>query len=64
MYLAMHVHKYVHLSVCVCVCVLIPLIDEAIFQIIKSNRTYCARIVVSTTERTYSGEDDYNAKNK
>lgn len=60
MYLAMHVHKYVHLSVCV----FIPLIDEAIFQIIKSNRTHCARIVLSTTERTYSGEDDYNAKNK
>lgn len=36
-----------------CVYVFSPLIDEAIFQAIKSNRIYSTRIAVTTTERSY-----------
>lgn len=31
------------------------LIDEAIFQVIKLNRIYYTRIVVTITERSYNG---------
>lgn len=41
-----------------------PLTDEAIFQIIKSNRICSTRIGFTTTERLYSGENNYNAKSK
>lgn len=38
---------------CVCEYMFSPLIDEAIFQVIKSNRIYSTRIAVTTTERSY-----------
>lgn len=56
-----HIHTY---TCTLCVCVFSALTDEAIFQVIKSNRMYCSRIVVAKTERSYGGEDSYNAKDK
>lgn len=53
-----------YICACECVCVFSPLIDESIFQVIKSSRTFCTRIAVTTTERSYSGEENHNAKNK
>lgn len=57
-------HVYIYIYACEYVCVFSPLIDEAIFQVIKSSRTFCTRIVVTTTERSYSGEDNPSAENK
>lgn len=67
MFISIHIHTHNHLSmhvciyvpisiyVCMCVCeyVLSPLIDEAIFQVIKSKRIYSTRTAVATTERSY-----------
>lgn len=69
MHLVMHVciydrmSIYVHMYMCV-ICVFSPLIDEAISQIMNSNRIYCTRRVVTTLEKSYRGEDSCKSKNK
>lgn len=53
-YLCMYICAYkLYMYTCVCEYVFTPLIDEAIFQVIKSNRIYSTGIAVTTTERSY-----------